>query len=133
MRKIFAAACCILWLLYGSLSGLAHVHADFPADQIHGLGLDHAHDSHGPEPAEHGNAYGFYAGGSSLGGHHDGPFYLTANALNPGPRIMVARIDPAGEALAAPQVRAEAVHLDNNRRPPVLHSKEPPGLRAPPA
>lgn len=133
MRRILAAACCILWLSYGSQSGLAHIHATSSVDQIHGLGLDHAHDSHGPEPAEHDDATGFYESRSALGGHHDGPFYLTTIALKRGPKSMVRPIDPADQVLAAPLVRADAVHLDNNRQPRDPPSKELPGLRAPPA
>lgn len=133
MRRIAAVACCMLWLAYGNLSRLAHIHATSTPDQLHGLGLDHAHDSHGHEPIEddHSHELGWAVG--TPGAHHDGPVYMTPNAVRPDAKLIVVPVDPAGEALMAPQAPSETEPLDGDQQPRDPPSKRPPGLRAPPA
>src|SRR5687767_13285203 len=101
MRRMVATACCLLWLCYGSLSGLAHIHADHAPDQMHGLGLDHAHDSH-EQATGHDHPGQSHTGRFASDAHHDSPLYWTSSAVKPDARSALASIDLAGEVLAPP-------------------------------
>ena len=113
MRRLLVLGCCALYLSFGSMAGLAHVHAS--ADHH-----DHDHDpGHGPRHTD----------------HHDGDaVYLEATAarsLDRSVRPMAAIVSV--DAWADPPLGAsncvEAV-TSQPRDPP---QKFPPRLRAPPA
>ena len=133
MRRIVAALCCIFWLTYGNLSGLAHTHPNLTPDLPHGLGLDHSHDAPGQEPTRHDDIDSSRLDRAATDAQRDDPFYLTVNAVRPGAKTVMVPIDLAGELFAATQARSEASPLDNNRQSGDPPSKELPGLRAPPA
>jgi len=131
MKRTVAAAFCILWLVYGSLSGVAHIHADTTPDQLHGLGLDHAHDSRTQQRLDHDHIY--LADGSASDAQHAGFIYLTVTAIRPVAKIVTMPIDLAGELLPTTRAPLESEHIATHLELRSLPSKAPPGPRAPPA
>lgn len=153
MRRPFAAGCCALYLVFGFVSGLGHVHAEsHERHQSRGLHLDHHHlgdrgaHHHGDAaPGEvHGSRSGSPAGPSgepepdrgARSADHPGAdaLKLGADAVRsaaPMPRTTPALVTvtiPLPER--GPSERCEEATSPIPRAPP---KKAPARLRAPPA
>lgn len=132
MRRLLAFGCCAVYLVFGFVAGVAHVHesAGHPED-THGLHVDHAHlDSavdHGPaghhEPASPENGDGRV---DSL--------HLTAMALrsfDTSQRVLPATLSVGGTIEPPGRVSVRGEDLPQQRGEPPRSG--PTRLRAPPA
>jgi ABC-type Zn2+ transport system substrate-binding protein/surface adhesin len=127
MRKLLVLGCCALYLSFGSMAGVAHVHesADHH-DGARGIHLDHGHlsDSSDHDHDDHHR---------HTDHHDDDAVYLEATAARPldsSVRLMpaVVSVDAWVDPPSRPSNCDEAV-TSQPRDPP---RKFPPRLRAPP-
>ena len=128
MRKILALGCCALYLAFGVVAGMAHVHesADHH-EESRGLHLDHdhAHEAASDQTLRIAAATVQHHGGDA--------FYLNATAtqsVDPGSRETPAIVSD-GSALGPPALVPDRVESGSGppRDPPC---KTPPRLRGPP-
>ena len=129
MRKILAMGCCALYLAFGAVAGLAHVHES----------ADHHEESRGPH-LDHDNEREFAAmadEGVDLrhDGHHDcDAADLNATVARSGESIVrtLPAIVPVGDVIdpPSPASNRDDVVKGSPRDPP---RETPPRLRAPPA
>lgn len=131
MRRVLAIGCCALWLGFGSLAGLAHVHHSYDHhDDSRGFHLDHSHLAHA-EDHDHGDLH--LTPDHHVNHHGENVAYLSDGAIRAahGARLLPALV-PAAPTVESTASSAEALtgRPCKPREPP---ERFLPDLRAPPA
>jgi hypothetical protein len=144
MRRVLAVGCCALYLSFGFVAGLAHVHesADHH-DEPRGLHLDHGHLGESADQRRHHEHTHDHAHGGDRparttarhADHHDGDaVYLSAAAA----RVLDSSVRPMPASVYVGTVTDPPLPVSKRNdvvtaRPRDRPTKTPPRLRAPPA
>ena len=139
MRRIFVGGVCALYLAFGSVAGLAHVHGTAGHhDESRGLHLDHAHVEHHGDRHHDGSRKDRDDAGAQIDSRHvehhaSDTVYLGQTAVRSLPNLRVLpAVVSVGPTIDSPVLASEteSVRPGRPRDPP---GKIPPRLRAPPA
>ena len=137
MRRILTLGLCALYLAFGSVAGLAHVHGPSGHhEESRGLHVDHAHLKHADDHAHEHTGDG--DGGALLAhghvDHHDGDAAeVSASAVRWHPNVRsLPAIVSVGSVIDRPSLTRKTAGEGPSHpwKPP---RKIPPRLRAPPA
>jgi hypothetical protein len=139
MRRIFVTGLCALYLAFGSVAGLAHVHeAAGHHEESRGVHLDHAHvdhhvDHHHADSRTGRDDAGVQTDSQHVDHHIGDAVYLSQSAIRSLPNVRVLpTIVSDGPAIESPSLVSE-FEGDRPGRPRDPPGKIPPRLRAPPA
>jgi hypothetical protein len=136
MRRVLAIVCCAIWLGYGSLAGIAHIHHAAGDHHVSmGLHLDHTHIDHATDPGhDHGHLLLTDELCPEQADHHGhGIAYMSDGAvwLPHGAKLLPALLPAAPMVESVPTwIASITARPDNPRDPP---DRLLPLLRAPPA
>jgi len=130
MRRVLAIGCCALWLGFGFLAGMAHIHhSDDHHDWLGELHLDHNHLAHAADH-DHGQTPGIDTEEADHHGHNVAYLNESAVRVVQSSPVLTALIQ-AAPIVESPFSRAE-ISTPRPGKPREPPEKLLPPLRAPP-